>query len=112
MELLAGACNLLQQQLGESSDNYQARVAEFQRQYQSNLAGTTGPSLPAGANNPFYPAYAANGGRIGFYWCIRSCFGSSSTSRRTINAYFRRGEKVLAECFVILLQITLKYLDR
>jgi hypothetical protein len=55
-----------QQQPGESQEDYQRRVAEFQRQYQSNLAGTTGASLPASANNPFYPVYAANGGRIGY----------------------------------------------
>jgi hypothetical protein len=56
------------QQIGESPEQYQARVAEFQRQYQSNLGGTTGASLPASANNPFYSdyQYAANGGRIGY----------------------------------------------
>jgi hypothetical protein len=46
--------------------NINARVAEFQNQYASNLAGRTGPSLPASARNPFYPVYAARGGRIGF----------------------------------------------
>jgi hypothetical protein len=57
-----------EQQIGESPEQYQARVAEFQKQYQSNLAGTTGYNLPAGANNPFYSdyQYAANGGRIGY----------------------------------------------
>jgi hypothetical protein len=57
-----------EQQIGESPEQYQARVAEFQRQYQSNLGGTTGASLPASANNPFYSdyQYAANGGRIGY----------------------------------------------
>jgi hypothetical protein len=51
---------------GESMEEYRARVAEFERQYASNLAGRTGPSLPASANNPFYPVYAARGGRIGY----------------------------------------------
>jgi hypothetical protein len=51
---------------GESMEEYRARVAEFERQYASNLSGRTGPSLPASANNPFYPVYAANGGRIGY----------------------------------------------
>jgi hypothetical protein len=57
-----------EQQVGESPEQYQARVAEFQKQYQSNLGGTTGYNLPAGANNPFYSdyQYAANGGRIGY----------------------------------------------
>jgi hypothetical protein len=60
--------------------NIDARVAEFERQYASNLAGRTGPSLPAGARNPFYTVSAANGGRVGYLirW-IRSGFGSSST---------------------------------
>jgi hypothetical protein len=51
---------------GESMEEYRARVAEFERQYASNLAGRTGPSLPSSARNPFYPVYAANGGRIGY----------------------------------------------
>jgi hypothetical protein len=51
---------------GESMEEYRARVAEFERQYASNLAGRTGPSLPASARNPFYPVYAARGGRIGY----------------------------------------------
>jgi hypothetical protein len=51
---------------GESMEEYNARVAEFERQYASNLSGRTGPSLPAGARNPFYPTYAANGGRVGY----------------------------------------------
>jgi hypothetical protein len=63
---LLGGMQPPQQEFGESQEDYQRRVAEFQRQYQSNLAGTTGPSLPAGARNPFYPVYAANGGRIGY----------------------------------------------
>jgi hypothetical protein len=65
---LAGGMQPPQQQPGESPEQYQARVAEFQKQYQSNLAGTTGYNLPAGANNPFYSdyQYAANGGRIGY----------------------------------------------
>jgi hypothetical protein len=65
---LAGGMQPPQQQPGESQEDYQRRVAEFQRQYQSNLAGTTGAGLPASANNPFYPdyQYAANGGRIGY----------------------------------------------
>jgi hypothetical protein len=65
---LAGGMQPPQQQPGESQEDYQRRVAEFQRQYQSNLAGTTGAGLPAGANNPFYSdyQYAANGGRIGY----------------------------------------------
>jgi hypothetical protein len=63
---LAGKMQPPQQQPGESQEDYQRRVAEFQRQYQSNLAGTTGASLPASANNPYYPVYAANGGRIGY----------------------------------------------
>jgi hypothetical protein len=50
---------------GESMEEYRARVAEFERQYASNLSGRTGPSLPASANNPFYSVYAARGGRIG-----------------------------------------------
>jgi hypothetical protein len=40
------------QEPGESMEEYQARVAEFERQYASNLAGTTGASLRASANNP------------------------------------------------------------
>jgi hypothetical protein len=44
-----------EQQPGESIEEYNARVAEFERQYASNLAGRTGPSLPASARNPFYP---------------------------------------------------------
>jgi hypothetical protein len=63
---LLGGMQPPQQKLGESLEDYERRVAEFQRQYQSNLSGTTRPSLPAGANNPFYPTYAANGGRIGY----------------------------------------------
>jgi hypothetical protein len=55
-----------EQQPGESIEEYRARVAEFERQYASNLAGRTGPSLPASARNPFYPVYAARGGRIGY----------------------------------------------
>jgi hypothetical protein len=55
-----------EQQPGESTEEYNARVAEFQNQYASNLAGRTGPGLPASARNPFYPVYAARGGRIGF----------------------------------------------
>jgi hypothetical protein len=51
---------------GESMEEYRARVAEFERQYASNLSGRTGPSLPASARNPFYPVYAARGGRIGY----------------------------------------------
>jgi hypothetical protein len=51
---------------GESMEEYRARVAEFEKQYASNLSGRTGPSLPAGARNPFYPVYAARGGRIGY----------------------------------------------
>jgi hypothetical protein len=51
---------------GESMEEYRARVAEFERQYASNLSGRTGPSLPASANNPFYSVYAARGGRIGY----------------------------------------------
>jgi hypothetical protein len=53
---------------GESMEEYRARVAEFERQYASNLSGRTGPSLPASARNPFYPVYAARGGRIGIRW--------------------------------------------
>jgi hypothetical protein len=64
--VLAGGMQPPQQQPGESQEDYQRRVAEFQRQYQSNLAGTTGAGLPASANNPYYPVYAANGGRIGY----------------------------------------------
>jgi hypothetical protein len=63
---LAGGMQPPQQEPGESLEDYQRRVAEFQRQYQSNLAGTTGASLRASANNPYYPVYAANGGRIGY----------------------------------------------
>jgi hypothetical protein len=63
---LAGGMQPPQQEPGESQEDYQRRVAEFQRQYQSNLAGTTGYNLPAGANNPYYPVSAANGGRIGY----------------------------------------------
>jgi hypothetical protein len=65
---LAGGMQPPEQQVGESPEQYQARVAEFQKQYQSNLGGTTGYNLPAGANNPFYSdyQYAANGGRIGY----------------------------------------------
>jgi hypothetical protein len=51
---------------GESMEEYRARVAEFEKQYASNLSGRTGPSLPSSARNPFYPVYAANGGRIGY----------------------------------------------
>jgi hypothetical protein len=39
---LAGGMQPPEQQVGESPEQYQARVAEFQKQYQSNLAGTTG----------------------------------------------------------------------
>jgi hypothetical protein len=53
VELWREECNLQNNNLGESPEQYQARVAEFQRQYQSNLAGTTGANLPASANNPF-----------------------------------------------------------
>jgi hypothetical protein len=56
---------------GESMEEYRARVAEFERQYASNLSGRTGPSLPASANNPFYPVYAARGGRIGYYQVVK-----------------------------------------
>ena len=68
---LAAGASLLSPEIpeqlpGESMEEYNARVAEFQNQYASNLAGRTGPSLPAGARNPFYPVYAARGGRIGF----------------------------------------------
>jgi hypothetical protein len=65
---LAGGMQPPEQQVGESPEQYQARVAEFQKQYQSNLGGTTGYNLPASANNPFYSdyQYAANGGRIGY----------------------------------------------
>jgi hypothetical protein len=63
---LAGGMQPPQQEFGESQEDYQRRVAEFERQYASNLSGRTGPSLPASANNPFYPVYAARGGRIGY----------------------------------------------
>jgi hypothetical protein len=68
VELWREECNLLNNNLENLQNNIKARVAEFQRQYQSNLAGTTGASLPASANNPFYSdyQYAANGGRIGY----------------------------------------------
>jgi hypothetical protein len=54
------------QEPGESLEDYQRRVEEFKKIYEANLAGTNPPSLPAGANNPYYPVYAANGGRIGY----------------------------------------------
>jgi hypothetical protein len=63
---------------GESMEEYRARVAEFERQYASNLSGRTGPSLPASANNPFYPVYAARGGRIGYL------FGGSGVSASAV----------------------------
>jgi hypothetical protein len=55
-----------QQKPGESLEDYQRRVEEFKKTYEANLSGTTRPSLPAGANNPFYSVSAANGGRIGY----------------------------------------------
>jgi hypothetical protein len=63
---------------GESMEEYRARVAEFERQYASNLSGRTGPSLPASANNPFYSVYAARGGRIGYL------FGGSGVSASAV----------------------------
>jgi hypothetical protein len=63
---------------GESMEEYRARVAEFERQYASNLSGRIGPSLPASANNPFYPVYAARGGRIGYL------FGGSGVSASAV----------------------------
>jgi hypothetical protein len=63
---------------GESMEEYRARVAEFERQYASNLSGRTGPSLPASARNPFYPVYAARGGRIGYL------FGGSGVSASAV----------------------------
>jgi hypothetical protein len=65
---LAGAMTpqIPEQLPGESMEEYRARVAEFERQYASNLAGRTGPSLPSSARNPFYTVSAANGGRIGY----------------------------------------------
>jgi hypothetical protein len=52
--LLTGALSGMQPEDEEIFRRHQRRVAEFQRQYQSNLSGTTPPNLPAGANNPFY----------------------------------------------------------
>jgi hypothetical protein len=63
---LLGGMQPPQQEPGESLEDYQRRVEEFKKIYEANLSGTTGPSLPAGANNPYYPVYAANGGRIGY----------------------------------------------
>jgi hypothetical protein len=50
-----------------SNEAYLAAVAEYERMYASNLAGTS-TTLPSSANNPFYATttYAANGGRIGY----------------------------------------------
>jgi hypothetical protein len=71
---------------GESMEEYRARVAEFERQYASNLSGRTGPSLPASANNPFYPVYAARGGRIGY------AFGDLVRSSGVVSATMNAGD--------------------
>jgi hypothetical protein len=63
---LLGGMQPPQQEPGESLEDYQRRVEEFKKIYEANLSGTTRPSLPAGANNPFYSVSAANGGRIGY----------------------------------------------
>jgi hypothetical protein len=63
---LLGGMQPPQQEPGESLEDYQRRVEEFKKTYEANLSGTTRPSLPAGANNPFYSVSAANGGRINY----------------------------------------------
>jgi hypothetical protein len=54
------------QEPGESLEDYEKRVEEYKKIYQANLSGKNPPRLIAGANNPYYPVYAANGGRIGY----------------------------------------------
>jgi hypothetical protein len=56
--LFAGAP---QQQEGESTPDFQNRVAQYKAQYSPLLNPTV--QYP---NNPFYPQMAANGGRIGY----------------------------------------------
>jgi hypothetical protein len=60
---MLGAQQIPERMPGESDAEYQARVAEYQSQYASNLRQNQSGLLPYSANNPFY---AANGGRIGY----------------------------------------------
>ena len=50
-----------EQQLNESTADYQRRVEQYKAQY----APLLNPTVPY-PNNPFYPQTAANGGRIGY----------------------------------------------
>jgi hypothetical protein len=67
-----------QQKPGESLEDYEKRVEEYKKIYQANLSGKNPPSLIAGANNPYYPVYAARGGRIGYL------FGGSGVSASAV----------------------------
>jgi hypothetical protein len=60
---MLGAQQIPERMPGESDEEYQARVDEYQSQYASNLRQNESGLLPYSANNPFY---AANGGRIGY----------------------------------------------
>jgi len=62
---ILGSQQIPERMPGESDAEYQARVAEYQSQYASNLRQNQSGLLPYSAKNPFY-AYAANGGRIGY----------------------------------------------
>jgi len=58
---LGGKLGTPQQQEGESTPDFQNRVAQYKAQYSPLLNPTV--QYP---NNPFYPQMAANGGRIGY----------------------------------------------
>jgi len=70
---------------GESDAEYQARVAEYENQFASNLRQNQSGLLPYSAKNPFY-AYAANGGRMGY------AFGDLVRSSGVVSATMNAGD--------------------
>ena len=80
---MLGAQQIPERMPGESDAEYQARVAEYQSQYASNLRQNQSGLLPYSANNPFY---AANGGRIGY------AFGDLVRSSGVVSAAMNAGD--------------------
>jgi hypothetical protein len=80
---ILGSQQIPERMPGESDAEYQARVAEYQKKYASNLAQNQSGLLPSSANNPFY---AANGGRIGY------AFGDLVRSSGVVSAAMNAGD--------------------
>jgi hypothetical protein len=80
---ILGSQQIPERMPGESDAEYQARVDEYQSQYDSNLRQNQSGLLPSSANNPFY---AANGGRIGY------AFGDLVRSSGVVSAAMNAGD--------------------